>query len=141
MAEQVPRTSVEPCSFWKRHVHRQPVIALIGVGIMLATLWITRVMIPLMSEIAQSPIDEIHESPGQTQRIRIRISDQGALGYGGIRVHKVLNDSTERLLWTDDRVVAEFYDRYVNWISETTVEVMYIHADKGTIARRLSLDP
>ncbi len=70
-------------------------------------------------------IDETHASPNGTKRVRILITDAGALGYGAIYVYEQTRIGG-RLLFSHGPAVAEPDPERVRWISENEFELHYV---------------
>ncbi len=69
-------------------------------------------------------IDESYASPGGTSRLRILISDDGALGYGGIVVYEHTLLGYRRVFGHHPAVAESDFNRYT-WVSEREFELRF----------------
>ena len=85
-------------------------------------------------------VDKLHVSPGGRHQVRVRITDQGALGYGSISVYCVDDQANVQLLWNEGPAVAIPDSHSVRWMSDTQFEVSYTDPRKGHVVKELRID-
>lgn len=95
--------------------------------------------IQVLSSLAA--IDETYTSPGGTNEIRVIITDQGALGYGGISVFCKTALGFRRVYFHAP-AVADADPARVTWVSETEFEIWIEdpHSRRGRWKQRILLE-
>lgn len=86
-------------------------------------------------------VDETYTSPGGTNEIRVLITDQGALGYGGISVFQKTALGFRRVYFHAPAVADDDPAR-VTWVSETEFEIWIEdpHSRRGRWKQRILLE-
>jgi hypothetical protein len=124
----------------KRRLVQLAVLLLLGAIVWL--LWRETHSDPLLRLRAwSSTVDRWHTPPGGRSRVRVLITDQGALGYGAIYVYKWSVFRGYDLLLAEGPAVAVPDSHRLRWISEREVDVIYANPHSaGEVQRRIAIE-